>query len=73
MGLARVFVLKGGSSNWQLAMLSPGEISTVQAEIEKLEKARQDCTDSGLRKWIDAVIEEQKKKLTSGNNPKSPD
>jgi len=34
-----------------------------------LEKALKDCTDSVLRKWIEAVIEEQKKKLASGNNP----
>jgi hypothetical protein len=46
-------------------MLSPAEIATIRAEIERLEKARKDCTDSGLRKWIEAVIEKQKKKLTS--------
>jgi hypothetical protein len=50
-------------------MLSPGEIATVQAEIERLEKARKDCTDSGIRKWIEAVIEEQKQRLASGNIP----
>jgi hypothetical protein len=30
-----------------------------------LEKAHKDCTDSGLRKWIEAEIEKQKKKLVS--------
>jgi hypothetical protein len=50
-------------------MLSPAEIATVQAEIERLEKARKDCTDSGLRKWIEAEIEKQKQKFNSGNNP----
>ena len=51
-------------------MLSPAEIATVRAEIERLEEARKDCTDSGLRKWIEAAIEKQKEKLASGNNPK---
>ncbi len=27
-----------------------------------------DCTDSGLRKWTEAVIEKQKEKLASDNN-----
>jgi len=51
-------------------MLSPAEITMVRAEIERLEKARKDCTDSGLRKWIEAAIEKQKEKLASGNDPK---
>jgi hypothetical protein len=50
-------------------MLSPAEIATVRDEIERLEKARKDCTDSGLRRWIEAEIEKQKQKLASGNNP----
>jgi hypothetical protein len=41
----------------------------IQAEIERLEKVRKDCTDSGLGKWIEAEIEKQKEKLASGNNP----
>jgi hypothetical protein len=45
------------------------EIATIRAEIERLEEALSNCYDNGLRKWIEAVIEEQKKKLTSGNNP----
>jgi hypothetical protein len=44
-------------------MLSPEEIATIWAEIKRLEKARKDCYDSGLRKWIDAAIEKQKEKL----------
>jgi hypothetical protein len=51
-------------------MLSPAEITMVRAELERLEKARNDCTDSGLRKWIEAAIEKQKEKLASGNDPK---
>ena len=50
-------------------MLKPEEVAVINAEIDRLEKARKDCSDSGLRKWIEAVIEEQKKKLASGNNP----
>jgi len=33
----------------------------------RLEKARRDCTDSGLRKWIESVIEKQNLK----GHPKS--
>jgi hypothetical protein len=51
-------------------MLSREEIATIRDEIERLEKARKDCTDSGLRKWIEAAIENQKGKLASGNDPK---
>jgi len=50
-------------------MLSPAEIATIRAELERLEKARKDWTDSGLRKWIEGAIEKQKQKLASGNNP----
>jgi len=53
-------------------MLSPAEIATVRDEIERLEKAHKDCTDSGLRRWIEAEIEKQKQKLASGNDPKYP-
>jgi len=40
------------------------EIATIRAEIERLEKALKNCADGGLRKWIEAAIEEQKKKLS---------
>jgi hypothetical protein len=50
-------------------MLSPAEIAMIRAEIGRLEKARKDCTDSGLRKWIEAAIEKQKEKLASSNSP----
>jgi len=46
-------------------MLSPKEIATIRAELERLEKARMDCTDSGLKRWIETAIEKQKKKLVS--------
>jgi hypothetical protein len=47
------------------AMLSPAEIATIRAEIERLEEALKNCYDNGLRRWIEAVIENQKKKLAS--------
>jgi len=46
-------------------MLSPTEIATIRAELERLEKARRDCSDSGLKRWIETEIEKQKKKLVS--------
>jgi hypothetical protein len=53
-----------------LVMLTPEEIAIIKAEIDRLEQARKECIDSGIAKWIDAGIEEQKKKLAFGNNPK---
>jgi hypothetical protein len=53
-----------------LVMMTPEEVAIIKAEIDRMERARKDCTDSGIRKWIDAVIEKQKEKLASGNNPK---
>jgi hypothetical protein len=41
----------------------PEEIARIKADIERLEKAREDCADSGIRKLIEAWIEEHKKKL----------
>jgi hypothetical protein len=55
-------------------MLTPGEIAIIQADITRLERARRDCRDSGIRELIDSWIEEQKKKLISEGKPdKSPD
>jgi hypothetical protein len=48
-------------------MLSPGEIAIIKAEIKRLEKARKDCRDDGIREQIVVWIEEQKKKLASEN------
>jgi hypothetical protein len=47
----------------KMAMLSPGEIALIKAEINRLEEARQECRDNGIQKVIDAWIEELKKKL----------
>jgi len=51
-------------------MLTPREVAIIKAEIDRLEKARKDCSDSGLKRWIETEIEKQKKKLVSeqGNN-----
>jgi len=49
-------------------MLSPAETAKIKADIERLEKARDQCTDTGIRKLIEAWIEEQKQKLASGKN-----
>jgi hypothetical protein len=50
-----------------LVMLSRGEVATIRAEIERLEKALRDCTDGGIRDRIKAWIEEEKKKLMAGD------
>ena len=49
-------------------MLSPGEIAKIKirTDIERLERARDQCADTGIRKLIEAWIEEQKQKLASG-------
>jgi hypothetical protein len=44
-------------------MVPPEEIARITAEIERLEKLRAECTDSGIRKRIEAWIEEEKKRL----------
>ena len=47
------------------SMLLPGEIAQIRAEIKRLEKVRNECIDSGIRKRIEAWIEEHKQKLES--------
>jgi hypothetical protein len=51
-------------------MLSPGEIINVRVDIDRLEKACDQCVDTGIRKVIEAWIEEQEQKLASGKIPK---
>jgi hypothetical protein len=57
--------MKAARVEWRSkqAMLSPGQISLIKAEIERLEKARRECNDGGLQKVIEAWIDEQKEKL----------
>jgi hypothetical protein len=38
-------------------MLSPREIASIRDEIKKLEEARENCNDGGVRKRIEAWIE----------------
>lgn len=49
-------------------MLSQQQIATIKSEIEKLEYARNHCSDFGIMKLIDRWIEDQKMKLESGNS-----
>jgi|HubBroStandDraft_2_1064218.scaffolds.fasta_scaffold2106292_1 hypothetical protein len=56
---------------WELAMLKPQQITTINAEIENLEYARKYCSDSGIQKVIAGWIDDEKVKLNSGNNPES--
>jgi hypothetical protein len=44
-------------------MLSRGDVASIRAEIERLEKALNKCTDGGIRERIKVWIEEEKKKL----------
>jgi hypothetical protein len=46
-------------------MLSPKEIAKIKSEIELLEKGREQCTDGGLKKLIEARIAELRQKLES--------
>jgi hypothetical protein len=47
-------------------MLSPKEIAKIKDEIKSLEESRLKCNDGGIKKRIDAWIEELKK-LESDN------
>ena len=53
-------------------MLSGGEVATIRANIERLEKALEECTDSGIRKQVEVWIADNKKKLCSGEIQSSP-
>jgi len=43
--------------------LLKSEVALLKSEIERLEKARSECSDSGIRKQIDVWIDDHKKKL----------
>jgi len=45
------------------AMLSSQDIARIKADLAMPEKARDSCADSGLRKVIDAWIEDAKQTL----------
>jgi hypothetical protein len=46
-------------------MLSPSQISAIKAEIKRLQQAQAECQDSGIKKQIEAWIQEQKERLNS--------
>jgi hypothetical protein len=56
---------------WELAMLSPQQIATINTEIDKLQYARRHCSDSGIQRVIEGWINDEKMKLNSSNNPES--
>jgi len=47
------------------SMPTPEKIATIRTEIERLEKALRECSDSGIRKVIEDWIAEARKKLAS--------
>jgi hypothetical protein len=49
-------------------MLSPKDIARIKADLAMLEKARDNCADTGLRKVIDAWIEDAKETLVGEAN-----
>ena len=51
-------------------MISRSDAAVIRAEIKRLQKARDECTDSGVQKRIDAWIEEQKRKLVAEDSSK---
>lgn len=46
-------------------MLTLAEVALVKAKIAELERARDRCTDSGIRETIEIWTEEQRNKLAS--------
>jgi hypothetical protein len=52
-------------------MLTPEQVTQIKAEVERLEKLREDCTDSGIRKRIEAWIDAETKKLKSAGHATS--
>jgi hypothetical protein len=57
-------------TSWELAMLSPQQIATINAEIDKLEYARKHCSDFGILKLIDGWLKGERMKLESGDDAK---
>ena len=56
-------------SHEEPAMLSPGDIAKLKAEIGRLESALDPCHDSRIREMIAERIDELKQKLASGSTP----
>jgi hypothetical protein len=51
--------------------LFPSTISQVNAEITKLEEAREQCDDAGIQRVIEGWIQELKKILAEGTKEDS--
>jgi hypothetical protein len=51
-------------------MLSPEEIEKIKFEIQKLRESLAVCPDTGLKKMIEAVIEQHEQKLESERDAK---
>jgi hypothetical protein len=51
-------------------MISRSDVAVIRAEIERLQKASDECRDSGVQRRIDAWIEEQKRKLVAEDSSK---
>jgi len=51
-------------------MLSAREMARIQRTLQTLENARNNCADSGIRKVIEAWIEDAKKTLADDKKPK---
>jgi hypothetical protein len=51
-------------------MLSLEEIEKIKFEIQKLRESLAVCTDAGLKKMIEAVIEQHEQKLESERDAK---
>jgi hypothetical protein len=49
-------------------MLSPEEVAMIEAEIERLEKARKAFPDGSVQTMIDEWNDEQKRKLIQDKN-----
>lgn len=52
-------------------MIPRNEVAAIRSEIERLQKARHECADTGLQKRIDMWIEEQKRKLVGEGRSKA--
>ena len=62
-----VRTVQDDNQQWGIVMLSRGDVATIRAEIERLEKAlMRECTDGRIRDRIKTWIEEGKKKLIAG-------
>jgi hypothetical protein len=53
-------------------MIPRNEVAAITSEIERLQRARNECMDTGLQQRIDLWIDEQKQKLLTEERPKAP-